>query len=81
MISHPPLQQQNGQDMSAMISAVTFEMFFKNLSPYIESDEEFFQLIRNMTGLTTKKPSIQMKTARDGNGEAFVSYFSLLIVC
>lgn len=61
--------------MSAMISSVTFEMFFKNLSPYIESDEEFFQLIRDMTGLSSKKPSVQMKIAKNGNGEAFVSFY------
>lgn len=65
--------------MSAQISAVTFEMFFKNLSPYIESDEEYFQLIRDMTGLSTKKPPIQVKVAKNGTGELYVSYFIFLI--
>lgn len=58
--------------MSAMISSVTFEMFFKNLSPYVENDEEFFQLIRDMTGLSTKKPPIQMKISKNGTGETFI---------
>lgn len=59
--------------MSAMIDAVTFEMFFKNLSPYYESDEEFFQVIRDMTGLSDKKPSIQIKVSRGGTGDVHVS--------
>jgi hypothetical protein len=47
-------------------------MFFKNLSPHVERDEDFFQLIRDLTGLSTKKPPTQVRVARGGNGEVRV---------
>jgi hypothetical protein len=59
--------------MEAVIEDVTFEMFFKNLSPFFDSDEAFFQSIRDMTGLSHKKPSIQVQTSRGGNGDVHVS--------
>jgi hypothetical protein len=59
--------------MAAVIDAETFEMFFKNLSPFFDTDEEFFLIIRQMTGLSDKKPSIQVKLARGKSGQTHVS--------
>jgi hypothetical protein len=64
---------QNGESMAAVIDAETFEMFFKNLSPFFDTDEEFFLIIRQMTGLSDKKPSIQVKLARGKSGQTHVS--------
>jgi hypothetical protein len=66
--SHSSLPQNGGGSMEAVIEAETFEMFFRNLSPGYDSDEEFFAIVRQMTGLSDKKPSVQMKPSRGKSG-------------
>jgi hypothetical protein len=55
--------------MESMISAANFEMFFSNISPGIENDDEFFAAIRAMTGLSTKKPAVQNRHMTTGDTE------------
>jgi hypothetical protein len=58
--------------METTITDLTFQLFFKNLSPYVASDENFIELVRKLTGLTNRKPAIQTKAVKNSFGE-FVS--------
>ena len=55
--------------MNVAITRSNFEMFFCNLSPCIDDDDEFFAAIRAMTGLSSKKPPVQNRHMTTGDTE------------
>ena len=56
----------SGRGFETAISASDFEMFFKNLSPHVANDDDFFKLVRDMTGLSSKKPAVQCREQQSG---------------
>ncbi|CAE7607596.1 Capsl [Symbiodinium microadriaticum] len=58
-----------GSGMDAVITRPDFEMFFCNISPGIDNDDDFFAVIRDMTGLSDKKPAVQNRHMTTGDTE------------